>query len=68
MDTQYSQFMIQLLQNLEPRFYHVQEYIFEEDEEVNEQIYVITKTYRNQKNKMASTALASATPATSTST
>jgi len=28
--------MIKLLQNLEPRFYQVQEYIFEEDEEVNE--------------------------------
>ena len=49
MDTQYSQSMIQLLQNLEPRFYHVQEYIFEEDEEVNEQIYVITKNLQKSK-------------------
>jgi hypothetical protein len=41
--------MIKLLQNLEPRFYQVQEYIFEEDEEVNEQIYVITKNLQKSK-------------------
>ena len=35
-DTQYSQFMIAMLQHLEPRFYSAQEYIFEEDDEVNE--------------------------------
>ncbi len=35
-DTQYSSFMISMLQNLEPRFYSAQEYIFEEDDEVNE--------------------------------
>merc|ERR1711871_1287172 len=53
-DTQYSQFMIALLQALEPRFYDVGEMIFEENDEVNEQIYVITKTPnlgKDQNNK-----------------
>jgi hypothetical protein len=36
--------MIALLQALEPRFYDVGEMIFEENDEVNEQIYVISKT------------------------
>ena len=35
-DTQYSQFMIQILQYLEPRFFEPKEFIFEEDDEVNE--------------------------------
>lgn len=35
-DSMYSEFMIALLQSLEPRFYSAQEYIFEEDDEVNE--------------------------------
>jgi hypothetical protein len=35
-DTQYSTFMIAMLQSLEPRFYSAQEYIFEEGDEVNE--------------------------------
>ena len=50
-DTQYSQFMINLLQQLEPRFYSAQEYIFEEDDEVNEQIYVISQPSLKQKDK-----------------
>lgn len=47
--------MIKLLQNLEPRFYHPKEYILEQGEEVNEQIYVTQGSYsigfeiRNQK-------------------
>jgi len=54
-DTQYQQFMIKTLQRLEPRFYHAKEYILEEGEEVNEQIYVTNGSYsigfqeRNQK-------------------
>lgn len=48
-DTQYSQFMISLLQSLEPRFYNVQENIFEEGDEVSEQIYVISKDSIKQK-------------------
>lgn len=39
-DNQYQQFMIKLLQNLEPRFYQTKEYVFEQGEEVNEQIFV----------------------------
>ena len=50
-DTQYSQFMIQMLMALEPRFYSAQEYIFEEDDEVNEQIYVISQRDGKQKEK-----------------
>ena len=51
-DTQYSQFMIWMLQSLEPRFYSAQEYIFEEDDEVNEQIYVIAQlSNKKQKEK-----------------
>jgi hypothetical protein len=44
-DTQYQQFMIKTLQRLEPRFYHAKEYILEEGEEVNEQIYVTNGSY-----------------------
>lgn len=36
---------------LEPRFYSAQEYIFEEDDEVNEQIYVISQRDGKQKEK-----------------
>lgn len=35
-DTQYSTFMIAMLQSLEPRFYSKGEYIFEEQDEVVE--------------------------------
>ena len=41
--------MISMLQKLEPRFYSTQEYIFEEDDEVNEQIYVITQRSGNKQ-------------------
>ena len=44
-DTQYQQFMIKTLQRLEPRLYHAKEYILEEGEEVNEQIYVTNGSY-----------------------
>ena len=43
--------MIAMLQHLEPRFYSAQEYIFEEDDEVNEQIYVISQRSAKQKEK-----------------
>ena len=42
-DLSYAEFMIKFLQALEPRFYHQQEYIFEEGEDVAEQIYVINR-------------------------
>ena len=35
-DTQYSAFMISILQSLEPRFFEPKEFIFEEEDEVNE--------------------------------
>lgn len=47
--------MIKTLQKLEPRFYNAKEYILEEAEEVNEQIYVTNGSYsigfqeKNQK-------------------
>lgn len=37
--------MIKTLQKLEPRFYQPKEFIFEEGEEVNEQIYVTSGSY-----------------------
>jgi len=37
--------MIKILQALEPRFYHAKDFIFEEGEEVNEQIYVMKGQY-----------------------
>jgi hypothetical protein len=37
--------MIKTLQKLEPRFYNAKEYILEEAEEVNEQIYVTNGSY-----------------------
>lgn len=49
-DSQYSEFMISMLQKLEPRFYVAQEYIFEEDDEVNEQIFVVNQKTGTQKN------------------
>ena len=42
-DTQYSDFMTRILRALEPRIYISQEYILEEGEEVEEQIYVINR-------------------------
>ena len=45
-DTQFSSFMIKLLQALEPRNYIQGEYIFEEGDEVDEQIYVISRDLR----------------------
>ena len=54
-DTQYQSFMVKILQKLEPRFYQAKEFILEEREEVNEQIYVTSGAYsigfqeRNQK-------------------
>ena len=36
--------MIKILQSLEPRFYEPKEFIFEEMDEVNEQIYVISRS------------------------
>lgn len=44
-DTQYQQFMIKTLQRLEPRFFQPKEFILEEGEEVNEQIYVTSGSY-----------------------
>lgn len=43
-DTQYSQFMMQILSKLEPRFYQADDYILLEGDEVNEQIFVIPHT------------------------
>ena len=45
-DQQYSDFMIKLLQALEPRAYTQGEYIFEEGDEIDEQIYVISRDTR----------------------
>lgn len=40
-----------MLMALEPRFYSAQEYIFEEEDEVNEQIYVIVQRSAKHKEK-----------------
>lgn len=40
MDNNFQQFMLKLLMSLEPRSYQAQEFIFEQSEEVNEQIYI----------------------------
>jgi hypothetical protein len=45
-DSLYSDFMIKLLQALEPRFYQAGDYIYEEGDEVNEHIYVISRDPR----------------------
>ena len=37
--------MIKTLQILEPRFYNARDFIFEQDEEVNEQIYITSGSY-----------------------
>jgi hypothetical protein len=44
-DNAFQQFMIKLLQSLEPRFYHKKQYIFDQGEEVNEQIYITSGSY-----------------------
>jgi len=36
--------MIKILQSLEPRFFEPKDFIFEELDEVNEQIYVISRS------------------------
>ena len=43
--------MVKLLQSLEPRCYSHGEYIFEEDDEVDEQIYVISRDTRKPINQ-----------------
>ena len=50
-DSAYSGFMVQLLQSLEPRSYGHGEYIFEEDDDVDEQIYVISRDTREPINQ-----------------
>ena len=45
-DSQYSEFMIRYLRALEPRYYEQGEYIFEEGEEVDELIFVISRDPR----------------------
>lgn len=42
-DLQYADFMVKLLDTLEPRLYDAQETIFEAGEEVDEQIFVMNK-------------------------
>jgi len=42
-DTKYSEFMIRLLGALEPRLFSGGEYIFEEDDDVDEHLYVISR-------------------------
>ena len=42
-DAKYSSFMISFLLALEPRFFSQAEYIYEAGEEVDEQIFVISK-------------------------
>jgi len=49
-DSQYSSFMVKLLQALEPRSFGHGEYIYEEDDEVDEQIYVISRDTRKPIN------------------
>lgn len=45
-DKQYSSFMISFLQALEPRFFEPGEYIFEEGDQVDEHIFVISRDLR----------------------
>mgnify|MGYP000285164324 CR=1 FL=1 len=47
---QYSEFMIKILQVLEPRFFEQAEYIYEEGEEVDEMIFVISRDPRKPIN------------------
>lgn len=44
-DLRYQSFMIKTLQKLEPRYYNPKEFILEEGEEVNEQVYIIAGSY-----------------------
>lgn len=45
-DQVYSQFVIEFCQSLEPRFYDKGEYIMEEGDDVDEQIFVIDRDFR----------------------
>ena len=49
-DSDYSSFMIEFLKRLEPRIFGPGEYIFEEGEDVNEQIFVINRDIRKPIN------------------
>jgi len=49
-DLCYSGFMIRILGSLEPRFYHAGEYILEEEEEVDEHLYIINRDARKPLN------------------
>ena len=49
-DMQYAQFMIRILQGLEPRIYDSGEYIYEEGDEVDEHVYVISRDPRKPIN------------------
>ena len=47
---QYNKFMIKFMKALEPRFFEPGEYIFEEGEEVDKQIYIVWKDERKPIN------------------